>query len=108
MPSIWLAASAITRLGAMRFSALATIVSTGATVLHQALTQPIEAYLQPLPVHLYALGMALVSTVMPVFAQSAAIARIGSSRSVMVGTVGPMLTIFSVGRSSTSPFRWLS
>ena len=63
-------------------------------MLHQALTQPIEAYLQPLPVHLYALGMALVSTVMPVFAQSAAIARIGSSRSVLVGTVGPMLTIF--------------
>lgn len=87
-------APAITRLGAMRFSALATIVSTGATVLHQLLTQPIEAYLQPLPVHLYALGMALVSTVMPVFAQSAAIARIGSSRSVLVGTVGPMLTIF--------------
>jgi drug/metabolite transporter (DMT)-like permease len=87
-------APAIARLGAMRFSALATIVSTGATVLHQALAQPLEAYLQPLPVHAYALGMALISTVMPVFAQSAAIARIGSSRSVLVGTVGPMLTIF--------------
>ncbi len=87
-------APAIKRFGAMRFSALATLVSTGATVLHQALAQPIEAYLQPLPVHAYALGMALISTVMPVFAQSAAIARIGSSRSVLVGTVGPMLTIF--------------
>ena len=87
-------APAIKRLGAMRFSALAAIVSTGAALLHQAVSQPFSAYLQPLPVHVYALGMALLSTVMPVFAQSAAIARIGPSRAVLIGTIGPILTIF--------------
>lgn len=87
-------APAIKRLGAMRFSALAAIVSTGAAMLHQAVSQPFSAYLQPMPVHFYALGMALLSTVMPVFAQSAAIARIGPSRAVLIGTIGPILTIF--------------
>ena len=87
-------APAIKRLGAMRFSALAAIVSTGAALLHQAVSQPFSAYLQPLPGHVYALGMALLSTVMPVFAQSAAIARIGPSRAVLIGTIGPILTIF--------------
>ena len=87
-------APAIKRLGAMRFSALAAIVSTGAAMLHQAVSQPFSAYLQPMPVHVYALGMALLSTVMPVFAQSAAIARIGPSRAVLIGTIGPILTIF--------------
>lgn len=87
-------APAIKRLGAMRFSALAAIVFTGAALLHQAVSQPFSAYLQPLPVHVYALGMALLSTVMPVFAQSAAIARIGPSRAVLIGTIGPILTIF--------------
>jgi drug/metabolite transporter (DMT)-like permease len=32
--------------------------------------------------------------VLPVFMQSAAIRRIGSARAVLVGTIGPMLTIF--------------
>lgn len=38
--------------------------------------------------------MALFSTVLPVFWQSAAIRRIGSARAVLIGTLGPMLTIF--------------
>lgn len=38
--------------------------------------------------------MAIFSTVMPVFMQSAAIRRIGSSRSVLIGMLGPVLTIF--------------
>ena len=38
--------------------------------------------------------MALFSTVLPVFWQSAAIRRIGSARAVLIGTLGPILTIF--------------
>ena len=34
------------------------------------------------------------STVLPMFMQSAAIARIGAARSVLIGTLGPVLTIF--------------
>jgi drug/metabolite transporter (DMT)-like permease len=38
--------------------------------------------------------MALFSTVLPVFMNSAAIRRIGSAKSVLIGTLGPILTIF--------------
>ena len=37
--------------------------------------------------------MGLFSTVLPVFAQSAAIRRVGSGRAAMVGMIGPLLTI---------------
>ncbi|MNE75434.1 EamA-like transporter family protein [compost metagenome] len=37
--------------------------------------------------------MALFSTVLPVFWQSAAVRRIGAARTVLIGTLGPILTI---------------
>lgn len=85
---------AIQRLGSARFTALAMLVSTLATQLHFFATQPLSALIQPLPIYAYGAGMALFSTVLPVFMQSSAIRRIGSAKAVMIGTVGPMLTIF--------------
>ena len=83
----------ILRLGAMRFTALAMLVSTAATLLHFSLTQPPDALVQPGPVYLYAVAVALVSTVFPVFAQSAAIRAIGAGRAALVGMIGPLFTI---------------
>ena len=85
---------AITRLGAARFTALAMLVSTLATQIHFVAMQPPSALLQPLPIYGYGVAMALFSTVLPVFLQSAAIRRIGSGKSALIGTLGPMLTIF--------------
>ena len=94
--AFYLAGSApmIQRLGAARFTALAMLVSTLATLLHFFITQPLSALIQPLPIYAYGAGMALFSTVLPVFWQSAAIRRIGSAKAVLIGTLGPMLTIF--------------
>lgn len=88
------AESVIHRLGSTRFAALAMLVSTAATQLHFFATQPLSALAQPLPVYVYGAAMALFSTVLPIFWQSAAIRRIGSARSVLIGTLGPVLTIF--------------
>ena len=85
---------AIARLGAMRFSALALLVSTIATLLHFAATQPLAALRQPLPVYGHALGMAVFSTVLPVLMTSAAIRYIGAGRTALVGSLGPVMTIF--------------
>ena len=85
---------AIQRLGAARFTALAMLASTLATQIHFLATEPLSALLQPLPIYGYGVAMALFSTVLPVFMQSAAIRRIGSSQAVLIGTLGPMLTIF--------------
>lgn len=84
---------AIRRLGALRFSALAILVSTAATMLHFAVAQPLSALNQPWPVLLCGLAMALFSTVFPIVWQSAAIRRIGAARAVLVGTLGPVMTI---------------
>jgi drug/metabolite transporter (DMT)-like permease len=94
--AFYLAGSApmIQRLGTARFTALAMLVSTAATQLHFFVTQPLTALVQPLPVYAYGAAMALFATVLPVFMQSAAIRRIGPARAVLIGTIGPMATIF--------------
>jgi drug/metabolite transporter (DMT)-like permease len=85
---------AIRRLGSARFAALAMLVSTVATQVHFFIAQPLSALVQPLPVYAYGAAMALFSTVLPIFWQSAAIRRIGAARAVLIGTLGPVLTIF--------------
>jgi drug/metabolite transporter (DMT)-like permease len=83
----------LAKVGVMRFTALAMLVSTAAVFGHFLTTQPVAALVQPLPVYACALAMALFSTAIPVFAQSAAIRRIGSGRAALIGTVGPLMTI---------------
>jgi drug/metabolite transporter (DMT)-like permease len=83
----------LARVGVARFTALAMLVSTAATLTHFFATQPLSALVQPLPIYGYGIAMALLSTVIPVFAQSAAIRRIGSGRAALIGTVGPLMTI---------------
>ncbi len=83
----------IARLGAMRFSALAMLVSSAVTLTHFSASHPLTAFIQPLPVYGWGLAMALFATIVPVFAQSAAIRRIGAGRAALFGMVGPMLTI---------------
>lgn len=83
----------ITRLGAMRFTALAMLMSSAVTLLHFGLTHPLSAFIQPLPVYGWGLAMAILATVVPVFAQSAAIRQVGTGRAALLGMVGPLLTI---------------
>ena len=97
---------AIHRLGAARFTALAMLVSTLASLLHFVLSQPVNALVQPAPVYLHAIGMALFSTVLPVFMASAAIRRIGASRTALIGTLGPVLTIFFGCWLLDEPLSW--
>ena len=84
----------IARLGAARFTALAMLASTAATLLHFLAVQPLSALNQPWRIYALGLAMAVLSTVVPVFALAAAIRRIGAGRAALVGTVGPLLTIF--------------
>jgi drug/metabolite transporter (DMT)-like permease len=94
--ALYLSGSAgmIAKLGAARFTALAMLVSTAATAGHFLATQPLTALVQPWPVYALGAAMGLFCTVLPVFAQSAAIRRVGSGQAALVGMVGPLLTIF--------------
>lgn len=93
--ALYLSGSAgmIARLGAARFTALAMLVSTAATAGHFLATQSLAALVQPWPVYALGAAMGVFCTVLPVFAQSAAIRRIGSGPAALVGMVGPLLTI---------------
>lgn len=84
----------IARIGAMRFTAYAMVVASVATFLQFALTHPASAL--TLPPRIYALGftMAIVSTVLPVFLLSYGIRLIGSGRTALVGSIGPVATLF--------------
>ena len=64
------------------------------SLAHFAATQPLAALQQPLPVYGHALGMAVFSTVLPVLMTSAAIRHIGAGRTALVGSLGPVMTIF--------------
>jgi len=84
----------ISRLGSGRFTALAMAVATGATLLHYLIARPWGEVLgQPWQIYALAAGMALFSTVIPVFMQSAAIKQIGAARASMVGMLGPIATL---------------
>lgn len=83
----------ISRLGAIRYSALATLMSSAVTLLHFSISHPLSAFIQPLPVYGWGVAMAIFATVIPVFAQSAAIRHLGAGRASLVGMVGPILTI---------------
>lgn len=93
--AIYLAGSApmIARLGSMRFTALAMLMSTAVTLFHFVVTQPFSAFMQPLPVYGWSLAMAVFATVIPVFALSAAIRQLGAGQTTLYGMVGPLLTI---------------
>jgi drug/metabolite transporter (DMT)-like permease len=88
------AGHAIARVGATRFTAYAMIVSSAATLLQFFLTRPISALELPLPVYEYSIAMALFSTVLPVFLLAYAIHRIGSGSASLIGSIGPVSTIY--------------
>ena len=88
------AGHAIARIGAARFTAYAMIVATTASVLQFALTHPLQALEVPARVVELALAMAIFSTLLPVFLLSHAIRRIGSGSTSLIGSIGPVSTIF--------------
>lgn len=96
----------ISKLGAARFSVLALVISIAAAQLHFLAVNPVSDLVQPLPVYGYCAAMALFSTVMPIFFQSGAIQRIGAGRTVLVGMLGPVMTIFFSWLILAEPMTW--
>jgi drug/metabolite transporter (DMT)-like permease len=83
------------RIGATRFAALATLVAAICVLIQFAIENPAHALTsQPWQVYMHAGGMALVSTILPIFMTSKAIQMIGAAKVSMIGAVGPVATIF--------------
>ena len=88
------AGHAIACIGATRFTAYAMIVACTAVLLQFALTHPLSALQLPPQVYTLAFAMAVFSTVLPVFMLSYAIRRIGSGNASLIGSIGPISTIY--------------
>jgi len=84
---------AIKRMGANHFSLLAILIATAAIILHFVVTRSPSTLQLPLPVYAYSMCMAIFSTILPIFWQSISIRHIGAARSVLIGTLGPALTL---------------
>ena len=84
----------IGRLGSLRFIAWAMLASTVFVLLQFALTRPMAALAAPLRIQLLSLTMAILSTVLPTFLIAEAIRRIGANRTSLVGSLGPVFTIW--------------
>ncbi len=88
------AGHAIARIGAERFTSYAMIVASSACLLQFGATHPLSALELPVRVYEYAIAMAVFSTVLPVFMLSYAIRHIGSAHASLIGSIGPVSTIY--------------
>jgi drug/metabolite transporter (DMT)-like permease len=85
---------AVTRLGTIRVTAMATLVSAIAILVQINIQQPVSIILeQPLPVWGWSLVNAVFCTFVPVFAVMTAISLIGAPRVSQLGMIGPIATI---------------
>lgn len=97
--------------GTMRFTELALLVSAAAMMIHFLMTRPLSVIAtQPAEVWGYAAAMTLFSTLLPLYALSAAMAKIGASKTAIIATLGPILTIFMSAQlldESLGALQWL-
>ena len=101
------AGSVIGRLGSMRFIAWAMLASTVFVLLQFVLTRPMTALAAPLRLQLLSLTMALLSTVLPTFLIAEAIRRVGANRTSLVGSLGPVFTIWLGWWLLGEPVHWI-
>lgn len=81
------------RVGAIRLTAYAILVSTVAVLLQFLVQNPMAAFVQPAAVYGLSAVNGFFCTVLPAFATMLAIERIGAGRTAMVAMIGPVATI---------------
>jgi drug/metabolite transporter (DMT)-like permease len=97
----------VKRVGSMRFTAYSTIVATVPAVLQFVLLEPISALDLPTQVWGYAVVLATVSTVLPLFLQAEALNRIGANHFALIGAVGPVSVAVTSALGLDEPFTWV-
>ncbi len=83
----------IKKLGSIRFTSLALIVSSIVVLIHYGIEDNRSLLFFPLAVYFWAFVMAVFCTVVPSLLLAEAIKKIGASNASIIGTVGPLATI---------------
>ena len=97
----------IERLGSARFIAWAMLTSAAFVLLQFALTRPLSALAAPPRIQLLSLTMAVFATVLPTYLIAEAIKRIGANRTSLVGSLGPVFTIWLGWWLLGEPVHWV-
>lgn len=84
----------IARIGATRFTAYVLTVACVACLVQFFVMHTVADLHLPFRVYWLGIAMALLSTVLPTFLLAAAMRRIGSMHTSMIGSIGPVSTIF--------------
>ena len=84
----------IARIGTRRAAAYAMLISTVFVLAHFTATQPLAALRQPWSIYGLALAMAVFSTVLPAVLLAEAIKRVGAGQVALLGSAGPIITIY--------------
>jgi drug/metabolite transporter (DMT)-like permease len=82
------------KIGAMRFTAYAMLVACVVCVAQFLLTHEARSLVVPAQVYGLTLAMAIISTVIPAWLMAEGIRLSGANHAAMVGSVGPVATIF--------------
>ena len=101
------AGPAIARLGSMRFIAWAMLTSAVFVIGQFLLTRPLAALAAPASIQWLSLVMAVFSTVLPTFLVAEAIKRIGANRTSLIGSLGPVFTIWLGWWILGEPVHWM-
>ena len=94
----------VKRVGSMRFTAYSTVVATIPAVIQFAVLESPQALELPAPVWAYAITLATLSTVVPLFLQAEALKRIGANHFALVGAVGPVSVAITSALGLDEPF----
>lgn len=85
----------VKRVGSMRFTAYTMMISTAPAVVQFALLESPAALELPDVVWVYAVLLATVCTVLPVFLVAEALKRIGANQFALIGAFGPVTTVLA-------------
>lgn len=97
----------IRRVGSMRFTAYSMAVATLPAVLQFFVLEPMSSLELPAMVWIYAIVLATVSTVLPLFLQAEALRRIGPSEFALIGALGPVSVAVTSALGLDEPFTWV-
>jgi drug/metabolite transporter (DMT)-like permease len=97
----------IRRVGSMRFTAYSMAIATLPAVAQFFALEPLSALDLPARIWIYALILATVSTVLPLFLQAEALRRIGPSEFALIGALGPVSVAVTSAIGLDEPFTWV-
>jgi drug/metabolite transporter (DMT)-like permease len=97
----------VKRVGSMRFTAYSMVVSSVPAVVQFIALEPASALDLPAAVWTYAIVLATLSTVVPVFLQAEALKRIGANHFALIGAVGPVSVAITSALGLDEPFTWV-